>query len=191
MVVISLRGFSCQTFWVENSTFGTPLQLTMHKILCLLLLASAPVICNAQAVRSTGDYKMDLGQLYGATQIVGLMGGLCIDAFPEMKKTIDQRYHAWRESNLPVLQEIERHWQHGAMVEARGDPDKLRLFQMKYARTMASFKAGLHEWLVDGGTENARTRCEKYPSSLGAERTTFLPYFSEQLATIRRKKLPF
>lgn len=72
---------------------------------------------------------MDLGQLHGVAQVVKMTADLCSETYPELRFETDRRYLKWKASNLPLLQEIERHWQFDAMKDANGDPTKIGNFK--------------------------------------------------------------
>ena len=54
-----------------------------HWLLLLAFLVS-PHAWGEQSTDSTGDYAMDLGQVYGAAQAVKFMKEICNESFPNL-----------------------------------------------------------------------------------------------------------
>jgi len=86
------------------------LDMTIARFILIALLLLQPlVVFGEQSTDSTGDYFMDLGQVYGAIKGVGFMKDICGEAFPDYVTANETAYRTWRARYQPFLQEIERH----------------------------------------------------------------------------------
>jgi len=115
-----------------------------HWLLLLAFLVS-PHAWGEQSTDSTGDYAMDLGQVYGATQAVKFMKEICNESFPNLVEPNDLAYKKWRTRYLPFLQELEKHWTALAWREAKGDPKRHADFLNEMARYFDQYKESLRK----------------------------------------------
>lgn len=109
---------------------------TMRHWLLLLAFLVSPHAWGEQSTDSTGDYAMDLGQVYGATQVIKFMKEICNESFPTLVEPNDLAYKKWRTRYLPFLQELEKHWTASAWREAKEIRNGTWIFSMKWLATL-------------------------------------------------------
>ncbi len=142
----------------------------MRKAIILAAFFSTSV-SSQQSQDSTGDYAMDLGQVYGAVRAVGYMKDICNEAFPELAPANSEAQREWRAKYLTLLQELEKHWESFAWQEAKGNPTDHMKFISNMEDTFDQYKIGLDTELRSDGPEIFRAICENYPKYLTTERT--------------------
>ena len=158
----------------------------MRTLVLVLGLAAASAAYSEQSSDSTGDYAMDLGQVYGAIQAVKFMKEICSDSFAGLSKTSEVAYQAWRKRHLPFLQEVEKHWSSAAWREAKGDPLKHMEFLNKMGTSFDQYKQGLRQQLSADGSDAFAKQCGAYGRYLTTDRTNIEYFYAEQVITMRR-----
>lgn len=158
--------------------------MRMILFVCCLIISSR-AWCE-QSTDSTGDYAMDLGQVYGTIQSIKYMNEICSQAFPTIAKSNQAAFQSWRKRYLPFLQEVEKHWTTFAWQETNGEPQKHTEFLRKMATQFDQYKEGLRTQLLADGPEAFVKQCNIYPKYLTTERTNIEYFYAEQTATIRR-----
>lgn len=149
-------------------------------------LVVSPLAWCEQATDSTGDYAMDLGQVYGAIQSVKQMKDICSDSFPALTKENEAAYQGWRKHYLSFLQEVDKHWTAFAWREANGNPQKYTEFLNKMTNYSEQYKQGLRKQLSADGTDAFAKQCGVYAKYLTTDRTNLEYFYAEQVATMRR-----
>ena len=156
------------------------------RLIAIFALALSTAAYAEQSADSTGDFWMDLGQVYGAASTYRAYKDICAELFAEYKKPNDDVYAAWRAKNLKFLQEIEKYRLAAAWKEAKGD-------QKKYVNDLAKFDAGMdrykdvvREQFKNAGREKSQRVCSQYPRHLLTDAANLEYFYAEQVATIRR-----
>jgi hypothetical protein len=96
----------------------------LSRLIAIVALALSTAAYAEQSADSTGDFWMDLGQVYGVAPISRAYKDICAELFPEYKKQNDDAYAAWRAKHLGFLQEIEKRRLAAFWKEAKGDQKK-------------------------------------------------------------------
>ena len=171
----------CHLLNVEHSKDRT---MRIFVFVCGLVVSTL-AWCE-QSTDSTGDYAMDLGQVYGAVQSVMQMKDICSESFPELTQENETAYKNWRKHYLPFLQEVDKHWAAFAFREANGDPQKHVDFLNKMTNYFEQYKQGLHKQLSADGPDVFAKKCGMYAKYLTTDRTNLEYFYAEQVATMRR-----
>jgi hypothetical protein len=171
---------------ITRNEVETMLTQTMHGLLLTSALLFSFHASGEQSTDSTGEYAIDLGQVYGAAQSVKFMKEICNEAFPAFTKANDSAYQKWRARYLPFLQELEKHWTAFAWQEAEADPKRHTEFLTHIAEHFDQYKQGLKKQMECDGPEAFRKQCELYPVYLTKDRTNLEYFYAEQVATVRR-----
>lgn len=161
----------------------------MRFLLALPFCLLATVALADQSTDSTGDYAMDLGQIYGGVRAVKYMEDICSEAFPATTKTNEVAYKQWRERFLPFLQEVEKHWGAMAWKEAKGDPQRHTEVLTKLEKSFEGYKKGLKSQMASDGQDAFRKQCELYPQYLRTDQTNLEYFYAEQVNTMRKGQL--
>lgn len=158
----------------------------MRILLVLAGLLLSTVAFGEQSTDSTGDYAMDLGQVYGAVQALKFMKEICSEAFPAQSQSNELAYAKWRSRFLPFLQEVEKHWSAAAWREAKGDPKQHVDFLNKIANYFDQYKEGLRKQMSSDGLQPFQKQCGLYPTYLTTDRTNLEYFYAEQVTTLRK-----
>ncbi|MBE0576381.1 MAG: hypothetical protein IH613_10870 [Desulfuromonadales bacterium] len=158
----------------------------MRILLALSFCLLATLALADQSTDSTGDYAMDLGQIYGGVLAVKDMEDICSEAFPATENANEVAYEKWRKRFLPFLQEVEKHLSEMAWREAKGDSQRHTEFLNKMEQSFEGYKNGLRNQMVSDGQNAFRKQCELYPQYLKTDRTNLENFYAEQVNTMRR-----
>lgn len=153
--------------------------------LLLLLVCSNVLAHDEYSTNSSGDYAMDLGQVYGAIRSTRFIGEICSESFADQIQTNAAAFAAWRKRYLPFMQEMEKHFSQMAWREAGGDPQKLMKFLAAADASFDGIRAGLKAQMTADGTDSLAIQCELFPSHLASARMDLEHYYAEQVAVIR------
>jgi hypothetical protein len=137
------------------------------RIAIVLLLAALPVssMAEQQSTASTGDYAMDLGQVYGAIEAVKFTKDICDKAFPDYIQANGAAYQRWRARFKPFLQEMEKHYTASMWREAKGDPQKHMALLKEMDDIFMQYREGLKKQMMSDGPEVFRKQCGIYPTT--------------------------
>jgi hypothetical protein len=158
----------------------------MRLTLMALALAISTSASAEQSTDSSGDYFMDLGQVYGGGQSIKQYRDICADAFPVFHQQNEKAYIAWRSKYLVFLQEIEKHWTAMAWRESKGDAAKYSDFLAKTSGMFDRYKDVLRKQLSSDGSEQFRKTCALYPQYLASARANLEYFYAEQVITVRK-----
>lgn len=157
----------------------------MRLIAAVILALLSTATLGQRSTDSTGDYAMDLGQVYGAIQAVKFMRDICAEAFPDHIQANAAAYEKWRVRYKPFLQEMERHFSASMWREAKGDPQQHMLLLRRTDDMFMQYREGLKQQMTSDGPAKFRGQCRIYPTYLTTDRTNLEYYYTEQVATIR------
>lgn len=161
----------------------------MQKLTALML---ALVCCSGayaqdeRSVTSSGDYAMDLGQVYGAIRSAKFMGDICTESFPEQRQSNAAAFAQWRTRYLPFLQEMEKHFSAMAWRESGGDPQKHVKFLADAEKSFDGYRAALKSQMTSDGPDAFASQCKAYPTYLASDRMDLEQYYAEQVAVVRK-----
>ena len=154
-------------------------------LICLFVLISATLHAE-QSTDSTGQYEMDLGQVYGAIKAVKYMKEICADSFPEFIHQNEGAYQKWRGKYKLFLQEIEKHFSALLWRESGGDPEKHMELLNNYDNALLGYKKGLSTQMHNDGKKVFRGTCKIYPVYLTTDQTNLEYFYTEQVGIIRK-----
>lgn len=155
------------------------------RVWTILTLAAAVAFAES-STNSSGDYAMDLGQVYGAIRATKMLEEVCTKDFPATREGNQRAYEQWRRQYLPFAQEIERHFSAMALREAKDDSKQHMAVLAKIEKGFDGYKDGLRKQMASEGPDIYRKQCEGYPTYLRSPRMNLESYYGEQVATIRR-----
>jgi hypothetical protein len=158
----------------------------MRLPLLAIALALSTSANAEQSTDSSGDYFMDLGQVYGGAQSIKHYRDICADAFPVFHQQNEKAYSAWRSKYLGFLQEIEKHWTAMAWRESKGDAAKYSDALAKMATVFDQYKEALRKQLSGNGSEQFQKACSLYPQYISGDRGNLEYFYAEQVVTIRK-----
>ena len=160
----------------------------MKKLFAIALMAisGSAMAQNDYSTDSSGDYAMDLGQVYGAIRSVKFMGEICTESFPDQAQTNAATYKQWRVTYLPFIQEMERHFSAMAWKESGGVPQKHVQFLVDVDKTFEQYRAALKSQMSADGDEAFKSQCNVYSAYLSSERMDLEHYYAEQVAVVRK-----
>ncbi|MBC7750976.1 MAG: hypothetical protein H7Z73_04545 [Candidatus Saccharibacteria bacterium] len=157
----------------------------MRPLILVVGLLAATLTWGEQSTNSSGEYSMDLGQVYGAIQGIKSTNEICNESFPLLKKQNDAAFQNWRKQYLPFLQEIEKYWTAAAWKITNGDQQKYLEFLTKFNASSVQYKNSLRAYLSANGSDSLSKQCSYYSEYLTTERANFEYYYAEQVNTIR------
>jgi len=177
-------------FNFQRAGRGQGVELMKHRYLVniafLILTLATTSAFGEQSTGSTGNYEMDLGQVYGAIKAVKAMEEICGNAYPEYIKKNEVAYQEWRAKYKPFLQEMERHFTAYAWREAGGDTQRHMEVLRKLDDGFKGYKKGLEAEMRSEGEEAFRNKCQIYPIYLMTDRLNLEHFYAEQVSTIRK-----
>jgi hypothetical protein len=161
----------------------------MQKLTALIL---ALVCCGSayaqdeQSITSSGDYAMDLGQVYGAIRSAKFIGEICSESFSDQRQSNAAAFAQWRTRYLPFMQEMEKHFSAMAWRESGGDPQKHVTFLADAESSFDGYRLALKSQMTADGPDAFASQCKLYPTYLASDRMDLERYYSEQVAVIRK-----
>ncbi len=161
----------------------------MQKLTVLMLALACCGSVHAQddqSVTSSGDYAMDLGQVYGAIRSAKFMGEICSESFPDQRQSNAAAFAQWRKRYLPFMQEMEKHFSAMAWRESGGDPQKHVQFLADAESSFNGYRMALKSQMTSDGPDAFAGQCELYPTYLASDRMDLEHYYAEQVAVIRK-----
>lgn len=161
----------------------------MQKLTALVLalaFCGSTYAQDERSVTSSGDYAMDLGQVYGAIRGAKFMGEICSDSFPEQRQSNAAAFARWRTRFLPFMQEMEKHFSALAWRESGGDPQKHVKFLADAEKTFDGYRIALESQMTADGPDVFAEQCKLYPAYLASDRMNLESYYAEQVAVIRK-----
>ena len=154
-------------------------------VLLLALVCGSVLAQDEHSTSSSGDYAMDLGQVYGAIRSAKFMGEICSDSFPDQIQPNAAAFKQWRARYLPFMQEIEKHFSAMAWRESGGDPQKHVKFLADAEASFDGYRAALKSQMTADGSEAFACQCKLYPAYLATDRMNLEHYYAEQVTVIR------
>jgi hypothetical protein len=161
----------------------------MQKLTALLLAlayCSSVFAQDEHSITSSGDYAMDLGQVYGAIRSAKFMGEICSESFPDQSQSNARAFSQWRARYLPFMQEMEKHFSVMAWRESGGDPQKHVDFLADAEKSFDGYRAALKSQMTADGPDTFANQCKLYPTYLDSDRMDLERYYAEQVAVIRK-----
>lgn len=160
----------------------------MQRLAAIMLISvcSSVIAQEEQSTTSSGDYAMDLGQVYGAIRSAKFMGEICTDSFPDQAQPNAAAFKEWRMRYQPFIQEIERHFSAMAWRESGEDPERHVQFLADVEKSFGMYRAALKSQLTADGPDPFAGRCSVYPTYLASGRMDLERYYAEQVAVIRK-----
>ncbi len=161
----------------------------MQKLTALMLALACCGNARAQeehSITSSGDYAMDLGQVYGAIRSAKFMGEICSESFPDQSQSNPAAFAEWRTRYLPFMQEIEKHFSVMAWRESGGEPQKHVKFLADAENSFDGYRVALKAQMAKDGPDAFASQCKLYPTYLASDRMDLEHYYAEQVAVIRK-----
>jgi hypothetical protein len=160
----------------------------MQKLVAILLIAAfgSAVAQDHVSTNSSGNYAMDLGQVYGAIRSAQFMGEICTESFPDQVQSNASAFKQWRANYLPFMQEIERHFSTMAWRESGGDPQKHVKVLVDAEKALDRYRLALKSQMTADGQESFLGQCKLYPTYLASDRMNLEHYYAEQVAVVRK-----
>jgi hypothetical protein len=141
---------------------------------------------DERSMTSSGDYAMDLGQVYGAIRSAKFMDEICSESFPDQREFNAEALAQWRARHLPFIQEIEKHFSVLAWKESGGDPQKHVKFLADTEKAFDGYRAALKSQMTAEGPDTFADQCKLYPTYLATDRMDLERYYAEQVVVIRK-----
>ncbi len=155
-------------------------------VIALLAISSSAMAQDEYSTDSSGNYAMDLGQVYGAIRSVKSMGEICTESFPDQEQTNTAAYKQWRAAYLPFIQEMEHHFSTMVWKESGGTPKKHVQLLIEADKSFEQYRAVLKSQMSADGNEAFHNLCNAYPVYLASKRMDLEHYYAEQVAVVRK-----
>ena len=144
--------------------------------LVIFLLISSPGFASEVSTNSTGDYALDLSQVWGAIKTNERYRDLCNTAFPETKSKNNAAYKEWRSKYLPFIQSIEKKYDLLLLDIAQHD-------NSSYTKLLTKSHSDL-DLAVNEQKNTYLKSCPLYPVLLKIPRMDLENYYREQMEVI-------
>lgn len=163
------------------------LKLSLFILLSFYSILSSQFV-SAESKTATGIYKTDLGQLNGAINSTQRTMHVCDIHYPEYSIQSTEAYVLWKKRNKSTIQEINRHRIDFIYDEADGNPEIIALIRMELAKNDKMNREALERVMLKQGDERFRKLCQHLPVFLKSERSNLIPFYKDQLETIRQNR---
>lgn len=128
------------------------------------------------STNATGDYSLDLSQVWGAIHMNELLRKLCNKTYPETEEANNQAYKQWRSDYLPFIQRIERYYELLIITISEGDATKQMKLRAKSYNDM--------EVATETMKDTYLKLCPIFPVFLKLPRMNLESYYKEQMKVI-------
>ena len=152
----------------------------------IVAIVSATIVSGEQSTESTGNYEMDLGQVYGAINAVKFAKEICAEAYPDYIEKNEVAYQKWRTQYKTFLQEMQQHFLVMTYREAGEDPQRQVEVLRKVDDKLEGMKKGLKDMMRSKGENSFRSMCQTYPVYLTTDSTNIEYFYADQVSTIRK-----
>ena len=172
----------------------------LSNFLSFAILISSPTFANsahaqqqnvdaapkAHSTESTGNYDIDLGQIYGAISSARLRENICSRNFPELSSKLREVHLEWRNKNLSFIQDIEKRFQERLWVSVGDNKKEFLLLRKQLADDEMQYEEGLEEIMRGQGGDELKYECDNFDMFLASDVMDLESFFAEQLAVVRK-----
>ena len=131
----------------------------MRSLFLIIILVLSESAHAEQSIDGSGDYFVDVGQVYGGLHSIRFFRDICADAFPALQPRNEKAYELWRNKYLKFLQEVESNWTAVAWQESGGDVAKYRETLTTMTKIFDQYKEALRQQLSSSGAEQFQRAC--------------------------------